>query len=145
MSLDTIALALSKRLATYDVSVTKVAPGRSYSPGAKDTFITSTIIPLTSENSSFGGGVVTLERGVFRVSCYKPHGYGASTLIQMASAVRTHFFPANGKGLALTEDDVLVRIEEPPMLSTIMEPDDFHQAHISQDVNVHYYAHIFPS
>lgn len=145
MSQAEIALGLTKHLELFNPAIPKYPVGVKVSEDAKSTFIVATVIPSISENSSFGDGVIVLERGTFRISCYFPHGSGAYDLILLCKQVRDHFFPLDGRGLALTEGTTLVRIEEPPSLSSIMEPDDFQQAHISQDVNVRYYAHILPS
>lgn len=144
MSYVDIAKALTKRLALYSPSTPKGAPGLAIEPKGDEAFITSTLISTNSSNSSFGDGVYTLEQGVFRISCYYPHGLGASGLLQMTDEVRNHFFPTNGRGLALSQGVALVRIERKPEISTIYEPNEYYKAHISQDVDVRFYCHISP-
>jgi hypothetical protein len=145
MSQLNIELALFKRLELFDPTIPKYTLGIKVEEDAKSVFIIASAIPLTSENGSFGDGVIVEERGTFRINCYYPHGFGVSDLLTLTKQVKDHFFPVDGRGLALSESGTVVRIEAPPSLSVVMEPDEFHQAHISQDVDVKYYAHIFPS
>lgn len=144
MSYYEYTLGLSKHLALFEPTIQKYPPGSAAKPSGNQIFIETNIIPIESESDAFGDGVTILDTGIFRSTIYYPLGVGAAKLVQLASQLREHFFPVNGRGLAIVEGGSLIRVERPPRISTIMEPNDVHSAHIAIDVDVYFYCHIEP-
>jgi hypothetical protein len=144
MSIRSITKGLVKRLYEFDATIPKHDPGTKADYEANEKFILYNILPTVSAVTAFGNGATTLERGVLKVWILYPFGEGSGKLLSKTEELRNHFFPKDGKGLAITQDGILIRIEEPVSITQIYGPDDLTQAHNYIICNIKYYAHIFP-
>jgi hypothetical protein len=75
------------------------------------------IVMVDPETVGFGNGVLTRVNGLYQIDLYVPRvqDNAFKTLMQASDAHLAHFFPATGRGLALTEASTMASIRRRPM------------------------------
>lgn len=95
------------------------------------------------ETVGFRYGVYTRARGIYQIDLWIPRQATSAmkTLKEMADAHVVHFFPANGRGLTLTENDTSAHITRYPEHRYLGREG----AYLREVIDVDFYVDIDPS
>lgn len=95
------------------------------------------------ETVAFGNGVYSRTTGIYQIDLWVPRKTTSAlkTIKQMADAHVTHFFPANGRGLTLTENATSANIVRRPNQRSFGREG----AYLREIVEVDFYVEVNPS
>lgn len=112
--------------------------------GVSSTTVRRGFVMLSEpETVAFGNGVYSRTSGLYQIDIWVPRKTTSAlkTIKQMADAHVTHFFPANGRGLTLTENTTSGHIVRRPNQRSIGREG----AYLRELVEVDFYVEVNPS
>lgn len=119
--------ALRAHLAALSPVWTTKLPGVAFRPSAGAPHQICTWMPGQPMPVAMGSGLYHRQAGVFQIDLYFPKTeQRVDLLYARAEAVRAHFYPANGQGLAITAGGGQVLIDRRPSISALDESDAAH-------------------
>lgn len=149
MTIDTydLSVAFYERLAALTYSGMKtLLPDEIFDPTESVSATTvrrGVVIPNDPETSGFGNGVYSRLTGIYQIDLWVPRKTTSAikTVKQMADAHLTQFFPANGRGLTLTENTTSAHILKRPSIRSFGREG----AYLREIVEVDFFVDDFPS
>lgn len=126
MSIQTVRVALEKRIASLSPVISISYENATFTPVTGTPYLQVNLLPNTPDNSIMGQAVY-FERGIFQVTLAYPLGAGTLAAGSRAQAIRTHF----KRGTTLVESGVTVIVTSTPRISPAMIDADRYRVPIS--------------
>lgn len=126
MSIQTVRVALEKRLATLAPAIAIAYENATFTPVNGTPYLQVNLLPNTPDNSTMGQAVY-FERGIFQVTLAYPLSAGTLAAGIKAQAVRTHFM----RGTTMVEAGITVIVTNTPKIAPAMVDADRYRVPIS--------------
>lgn len=126
MSIQTVRIALEKRIASLLPAIAISYENATFTPVNGTPYLQINLLPNTPDNSIMGQATY-FERGIFQVTLAYPLGAGTATAGAKAQAVRDHF----KRGVTMVEAGITVIVINTPRIAPAMVDADRYRVPIS--------------